>query len=396
MKVYTYQFRYDDRKVGSFEECVETEAYISRELGAWTSTDVLEEADIAFIPLWNASLRYTHPSLHKNEWDRTVKPLLKLDSGIPHFTIWAYVLWNEDLSYIPEQVTIWAYESEMSVTKSTKCVDGGCGDRMVIIPYSLSSQTHVACRSVTDTNVDLSQFDHTTWPQTRTTKLTFFASTFESPNTNTSPRVLRNVLASTLRAAIYNPQSTDPNTIFPKSQCVLVARGDTPTRKCFYQALAHGCFPVVTQDAFVVYVDLFRGNFAREISDVSIVLPDHGLENPPDSSWLDVQLAKKMEHLQHHLDTMKRLTTTVLSYHNDSVVKHAMWATTHMVRKAPIPTAVYTYSISKDLNLNVLPVTISDRETVTLNSSSQYLTEPIIHDYCTHTNIHISHLVEEP
>lgn len=380
MKLYTYKFKYDNRKVNKFEECVETERYLSMHLGHWTSTDVLEEADVAFIPLWNASLRYTHPALHRTEWKRTVEPLLKLESGIPHFTIWAYVLWDEDFSYIPKQVAIWAFESEVSMPGTMKCADNGCSDRMVVIPYSLSKQTHVACTSVTQTQLDLHQFEHKTWHTNRPTKLVYFSSAFKSPDANFTPRKLRDEVASKLNAVRYNPKNTDPNAIFPTAQCIMVARGDTPTRKCFYQAIAHGCFPVVTHDALLVYTDLFRGNFAREIESVAIVLPIGGLLNPPDIEWFDAQLDHKLEHLETHLKTMMQLATTVLSYYNNSVVQHALWATTHMSRKMPLRSTTYTYPISDSFNTAVLPVTISDRETVTRESSSQYLTEPILHD----------------
>ena len=379
MKLFIYKIAYDDRKVKAFEECVRTEELIAQHLATWPTTDTLEDADIAFVPMWNASLLHTHPALHKTAWNSTVKPLLRLDLDIPHFTVWAYALFHEDLSYISKHIAIWAFESQMSVPNSLQCVNGGCEDRMVVIPYNLETTTHHVAKATTKTNVNSTHFTAKHWNR-RQRQLVFFSS----PETETTdaprPRTLRRQLAQALGAQMYVPSKTDPNQIFPTAKCVLVARGDTPTRKCFYQAISHGCFPVVTQDAFMVYADLFRGSFAREIEQISIVLPNRSLTNPPTPMWLETQIQQKMSTLQFCLDTMHKLAVSVISYDNGSVVKHALWATAHMTRKYVMTNTTFAYNLDRCYNTKVLPVTISTRETVTANSSSQYMTEPILHD----------------
>jgi hypothetical protein len=394
MKIFIYNIEYDDRKVLSFEECTETENFINLYLrNKHTIVNDINKADVAFIPVWNASLRYTHPSLHRTLWVESVIPQLHLNSNIPHFTTWCYVLYNENIDFIPSYIKVWAYEAEVTLPDQTIRIDNGCFDRMIIIPYNLKQQSHSACRMVKETHLDSTLFSINNWKKCKDIKLSFVGSIEDKVS---EIREMRSNIVKDITKSIFDPQKIDPTDVYRKSQFALILRGDTPTRKAFYQAISCACFPIICEDSLIEYLDLFRGKFAHIIQQIIITVPKFVTKKDIkyfpnrkqefiDKNSLNIQMEEKLLNLENLLPIMYFLTFHVFDYNKGCAIEHALNATFDMSRppmKLNIP-IVFNYILPENLNKNCLPVNISSKEKVNINNAlkgmSQYGLEVILH-----------------
>ena len=260
-------------------------------------------------------------------------PLLQLDSGVPHFTVWAYVLYDIDLTYIDPSITVWAFETEVTMPDQTVRVNNGCFNRMIALPYHLECIGHETAQAVSDSIYDERVFHESTWRALKQRQLSFVGNL----DGRSYLRRKRAEHATYYGAIISEPHESDPNEVYRISQFALVARGDTPTRKAFYQAINHGCFPVITEDSLAEYTGLYRGQYADMIKSVTLtvpmfVLPRDRLLRP---EYIEMELNKNALNSKMHdtlanlprlLETMQTLALA-FQYDTGAVVNEALRAT---------------------------------------------------------------------
>ena len=74
----------------------------------------IEEADVAFVPFQNFRIPTAkQPLSMAAAWEK-ITPMLRLLDQVPHFTLFTYVLYQQDLHCIPSKVRVVAFESEVT------------------------------------------------------------------------------------------------------------------------------------------------------------------------------------------------------------------------------------------------------------------------------------------
>jgi hypothetical protein len=114
---------------------------------------------------------------------------------------------------------------------------------------------------------------------------------------------------------VFSQQNVDPNEVYANSQFALIWRGDTPTRRAFYQAIANGCIPVVNESSAEMYKRLFNRN--NLISEFMVVIPDY-----PDFTH---DYLEDIDNIEYRIDEMK-LHSNIFDFYANSFINHLLYS----------------------------------------------------------------------
>lgn len=379
MKYFKYKVNHNYQRPAYFQEATDAEDRIWQCLRLFhQEVDSIKDADIAFIELNNASFYFNQPTL-KRIWEEYINPRLP-KKEIPHVAIFTYVINEIDLSFIPSWISIWAYETECSHHASTslRTTDGGCGSRMCMIPYVLTPGTNPAAGLVESTCINYSNFDPYSWRNRA--DVAFIGSLQADGRPRISTRA-NQILKwqSQFGCDIYSDRSvTEPNSAYSRYKFSLIMRGDTPTRKAFYQAIAAGSFPIITESAWQQYSELYRGH-CDSLADMVVVVSDDT------EAWDIHKIQMQLNTIVNNCDTLlPRLYAWVskyLDYDGGGVVEAAMLATIQKTQKISLP-LVYVHELEPASYYRPINVQVSEQEIISESSilESQYALEHIILD----------------
>jgi len=255
----------------------------------------IEDADAAYFPVNMVSWYYnntdgsmplvTYASYKSRnaeleeawaKWSERLPPP-EVRSRIPHFIIWPYVFYNVNISFVPQDIFVLAYENiGVGGAPAHASYENGCAQRCIIIPYFSSSE----------------DIDPPRYEQYKSRKLVSFVGSVVRSSATRSFRsrivsYLRESLSSDdfifkstgdgLPPVVENWEDLDPEKVnhslaFKMSKLCLELPGDTVTRKGFYDAIRHGCSPVILASSLKLYQRLLGG--ALPISEAVVTLPD--------------------------------------------------------------------------------------------------------------------------
>lgn len=377
MRYFIYKVDHSFSRPSVFEEATDAEDRIWSCLNKFhEEVDSIDHADIAFIGLNNTSFYFNRDALRKI-WQESICPRLT-SKDIPHVALFTYVINEDDLSFIPPWITIWAYETECSHhnSLSLQTTDNGCGDRMCMIPYVLTPQTHPAAGVIKTTSIHAEKFNEELWVRRADT---VFIGSLQADD---RPRIkvrANQVLSwkSQIGCDIYaDRQATEPNNTYSRYKFALILRGDTPTRKAFYQAIAAGAFPVITESAWQQYSELYRGH-CESLADIAVVVPDD--VELWDCAKIQEVLNERVMKCATLLPRLHSWVSKYLDYDNGGVVGAAMHATLAKARNPILPLA-YVHSLEPASVYRPTNVKISEQEVIDENNilDSQYALEYII------------------
>lgn len=285
-KVYIYDHRDMNRsKRHSFEECTDIEdIFWNIIFNHCERVYNINDADFAYFPFRTCSVYLQRPSkAFQLTWIRKYNNLLappEIRKKIPHFITWCYVLYNIDLSCIPEDIYIISLEHLMTIFKSTNTSNIGCYNRMICVPYILSKQTHKSAIKTTSisseyiNNIDyvIGEFD--------SRKMFGYVGRLTDKYRNKILDYFKNIDITNI--LIDTPTSIDPFEIYKKTKYALILRGDTPTRKAFYHALAAGAIPILFESTVEFYEQIMipinesinDNRNIINIRDIALIIPD--------------------------------------------------------------------------------------------------------------------------
>lgn len=252
----------------------------------------IEDADAAYFPVNMVSWYYNVGSVALDtyasykarnaeleeawaKWSERLPPP-EVRSRIPHFVIWPYVFYNVNISFVPQDIFVLAYEDiGVGGAPAHASYENGCAQRCIVIPY-LSKSVHI---------------DPARYEQYKSRKLiSFVGSVIRSSAT----RMFRSRIVPYLRESLPSsdfifkstdelppvdengakllPEHINHSLVFKTSKLCLELPGDTVTRKGFYDAIRHGCSPVILESSLKVYQRLLGG--ALPIKEAIVTLPD--------------------------------------------------------------------------------------------------------------------------
>jgi hypothetical protein len=400
--VYTYDISCIYRNcLQGFEECTKTEIIFYEEMKKFPQTKDITKANIAFIPIFMASLFYKTKNQEqfnnywKNIFEKILAPM-EIRKNVPHFVLYNYVLNNINFSCIPNDIKIIAYESEVTISKLYGLFDNGCSNRMIITPYILDTQPGYSktIRKIvkniyhdkTDTEI-IKEFD-------RRGSFCLVGNISDRNIHFTSRRIIANKLKTKYSDLVIESAHDDFTATLTKFKFCLVLRGDTPTRKAFYTALSGGCIPVIFERELLQYDELYAGSL--DIKDIVVTIPDYK-EN--DSVYLD-QVMDILSNAVSNKDEQYRKVIKIphifneVNYFNSingisAPVYNSVLAVMNIKKRLPNKMPfIYLYDIDTKYNKKLLPVYISPTEILTedytfgkkndnLYQTSQYALETI-------------------
>ncbi len=366
MKVYVYQLPGLKFKWDYFEECTKVQDMFSSQL---VSCDTIEEAEIAFFPLELGTafqhqrsphdLLSTHPNL-QYMWRTHWSKLIRCADTVKHFVLLSYVLYNVNVSFIPKNFTILAYESEVTLDIHGTRGNFGCQNRIVTIPYYVDVPALISIAKN---------------PEERQHKIVFVGSLKHACK-------FRNAIIPIVKPVCFEP-TKDLNylDIYENSLTALVLRGDTPTRCAFYQCIQTGCMPIIFKHCFLHYKNLYGG--ILPIEDLCLVIPDFDFDVKPSVSYeMEImriindfindttkqkefqQLANKHKHTLNYNFKMSNGLSAPIFYALEAIHNP-------QPNKCHEP-IVFIVNLEPKYNLDLLPVEISSMDKVEGKETSQY------------------------
>lgn len=284
----------------------------------------INEADIAFVPIDFLKLIYISPhhsysivpkncppcpSSHnlkeksdviKFYWDNYVNDKLHKNSKIPHFMLYSYILYEIDFSYIPKNIYILAYENNVSYfNKIDNTNDENIDDRVMIIPYIHNENIKLNQKIISEyffKNKELNDI-----LKFKKYNIGFFGEIF-NPN-----RPVLSFYRGFIKYLNLNNLNyiTDVITKFseyaPEIKYLLVLRGDTQSRLCFYQCFAYGIVPIIFERETKLYSKLLTNN----ILDSCLILPDKNINDEDYSKLVENILNNELTDPQNYLNKVK-------------------------------------------------------------------------------------------
>ncbi len=269
LRVFTYRYG-PEAPLPGFEECTAAETAFREQIERFYQASSLDNADIAFIPVRAASLFYSfgcdQRKFEKYVTENYLNHIAPRHTRrkIPHFLIFSYVLVGVDFSFIPSDIKILAYESEVTELNSAQLRDNGCGDRVITIPYILGDQPFFSRHvSAVFSGAEVEKAEDFC----RRRDICFVGS---RNSERTSDLIRRNLLLDSLCSKIQidsaDPLKEDVLLPYRRSKLGLILRGDTPTRRAFYSCISQGAIPVIFDREIIHYGELFNGSLNIEAS----------------------------------------------------------------------------------------------------------------------------------
>lgn len=259
----------------SFEECTSVFTMFHESfLNQYNIVDNIKDADFAYIPFTMGSL-FVSKSIDqcKKTWSEIYEPHIKHDllDKIPHILIWGYVLYHIDVTFISDKIYIISLESEGESSISNI-------RNMVVVPYILDIQTHPSCKKLT--KIDNHKINSIYQDKQ-------LEGLYDISYVGRSSDPYRNLIIDSLENEFtilkYIASEEDPFEIYRKTKLTLILRGDTPTRKAFFHALAAGSIPIIYESCLKEYDYIYLGMF-ESLRNLCICIPDH--HNIIDTNYL--------------------------------------------------------------------------------------------------------------
>jgi len=328
------------------------------------SCDSIDDADLAFFPLTLATAFQHQRSQHhlathvnvqyewRNKWSKFIQ-----NKKIPHFVLCSYVLFNVKLDFLPPDFFVVSYECEVTLDIKGTLGNFGCGNRMVTIPYYVEESKSPLNTSKWHDVIFIGHFDHA---QEHRKQLIQFLT------------------------PIYNVQCHVPVEnmnyvkLYGQAKVGLVLRGDTPTRRAFYQCLLAGCCPLIYRHCLIHYQNLFRGYYLP-IEQMCLVISDDG----SDACIVLNEYLHSAQRQEEFLMLVKKHRFMLdYNYKIQGVSAPIYYALRSMIFpetknfKSPL---CFMVPLSDSFHTNYLPTTISSRDVVKGQQTSQYELEIIWH-----------------
>ena len=397
-KVYIYKVpEYFRRHHLGFEECTLTEKVFIDHISKFHVVADITQADFAFIPALLASYFYAHnqdQSSFNAAWATIKLAPEDIRVKVPHFVLYSYVLINIDFSYIPKDIKILAYETEVTLLNlmstgskdgkleqkvedyrtSSNLVNNGCFNRIVAIPYNLAAQPSY-WKTITEIREHIFSEDLfvDAWLNFDSRFELIFVGDLLSNRTD-SLRVRAELIAKLEGAfrgdlLVRDPRSTVISEHYKVGKLALVLRGDTPTRKAFYTALAMGCIPVIFESGLIHYAELYGGYL--DVESAVVTIPD--VYTSVDSDYVNLlekrikQILKNKDFLRRRLENGIKLFNN-LNYNNitNGVSTPVLYSVSSVLgvaaRAVWKPPFVYCYPSPREVCEDLLPACISPQE----------------------------------
>lgn len=330
MKLYIYVLE-ELEKVMSFFDSVPPEMdlydiFLEKLKRKYEIVNDINDADIAFIPIdyikliygkvnenqWSVlhrllskSLKY--PDLIPSEqprtfgvgykenyinffWSNFVKDKIKNNTGVPHFILYNYVLFETSFDSIDKGIFILSYEDEVSFFNTNKTFNVGTQDRIIMIPYVLNGNDSYSLPVIN--GVVNSE---------KTQDLTFIGS-LSSEDRPLIKRV-RNFI-TLLKSEVYIGDMSDIDSELSNTKYLFVLRGDTPTRLSFYQCLAYNIVPVIFEKELPMYQKIFTEDVI--LRDSCLILPDKNeLSDIKYATIVDEIINKELSNSDNYFNKIK-------------------------------------------------------------------------------------------
>jgi hypothetical protein len=223
-------------------------------------------------------------------WSNFVRDKIDLTSGLPHFMLYSYVLFETSFNSIENDIFILSYEDEISFYSTTSTFNIGTHNRMIPIPYVLNDNHSYSLTKIR--GVIKSE---------KTKDLTFIGS-FYDENRPVIKRV-RNFI-TILETKVHVGSMMEINNELMDSKYLFVLRGDTPTRICFYQCFAYNIVPIIYEKELSLYQKMFTDDV--NLKDSCLVLPDK--KDSSDikySKIIDEILQKELSNSENYFNKIK-------------------------------------------------------------------------------------------
>jgi hypothetical protein len=296
-KVYIYNIPNAYLNIaGCFEECTSVFTMFHESfLNQYKIVDDIQNADFAYIPFTIGSL-FVSKSIEecKIKWIETYKPHIKHDllDKIPHILIWGYVLYQIDLTFINSKIYIISLESKGESSISNI-------DRMLVVPYILDIQTHWCCAKLTRIDNDKLRLVYEDKQSERVYDISYVGRTFDKTR-----NVIIDYLENEFTIQKYIPSEMDPFEIYKKTKLALILRGDTPTRKALFHAIAAGSIPIIFESCLEEYDYMYFGMF-ESLRNICICIPDYDNEINYELYLINIKIIIKVALNNYQLNPEK-------------------------------------------------------------------------------------------
>jgi hypothetical protein len=333
MKIFIYYIK-ELEEILSFYEFVPSEMdlfdlFLSKLKLNYEIVDDINESDIAFIPIDFIKLIYGYISPTNNHklytylkncdkysdltpgvqpptfgagekdnyikffWANFVKNNINLDTKIPHFILYSYVLFENSFESIDKDIFILSYEDEISLFNTTTTFKIGTHDRMINIPYVLNGNVG---RSLSTLSKIVSC--------EKTKDLTFIGS-LNSDNSENRPLIKRvRDFILLLNSEVYIGDMSNIEQDLMNTKYLFVLRGDTPTRVNFYQCLAYGIVPIIFEKELFLYQKIFTEDV--DLKESCLILPNReGMSNIEYSKIVDEILINELSDTNNYFNKIK-------------------------------------------------------------------------------------------
>jgi hypothetical protein len=283
MNVYIYNIKELDYIKSFFSEVPKEmdlyDLFLEKLKNNYNIVDDITKCDVAFIPIdlvslifgrvsnWNGLYHYMLQTSNDNMVPKIQPPTFgvldknnyisffwynyvyhKLNLIVPHFILYPYVLFEISFDCIDKEIFILSYENEVSFFNdlNTKKIP----NKMITIPYVLNENN--LRQNIKEYNLG-------------------FIGTINSvdrPLLKISRNFL-NILKN--KIDLFIDEKIDLNNL-SKIKYLFVLRGDTPTRKCFYQCFKYNIVPIIFESESKIYGSLILNGV--NILDSCLIIPD--------------------------------------------------------------------------------------------------------------------------
>lgn len=362
----------------NFDECSEVEFLFMSEINKFKITDNINEADVAYIPIFlashyhmNRTKQHAMDSFWHNYFNKIIAPE-NVRKKIPHFVLYSYVLVDVDFSCIPKDIKILAYENEVTTIKNQSILsNNGCYDRIITIPYILGSQ-HSFSKKINSITSHI--YDNCTEAeiinQYKSRKALAFVGTDvkRSKFIEIRANIIKQLQTLFPEMITANPLEDDIDTPYKNAKFALVLRGDTPTRKAFYTALSMSCIPIIFEKTMLHYGELFNGSLP--IEDIVLTIPEYNEHDPEyiqkithiidnaindhDMQIKKIKLIKKIFSELNYFNNINNISAPIYNSILSVTGKHK-----RLSYKQPF---IYCYDTYDKFCKNIFPISISPQE----------------------------------
>lgn len=363
-----------------FEECTKVQDLFSSEL---KSCESIDDADLAFFPLQLGSGFAQQKSSHAGlsrfpnlqwEWRTKWSNLIhKTRKPVKHFVVLSYVLFNVNLSFIPADFTILSYETEVTTNILGTLSNFGCYNRMMTIPYFIDTSPFKFDQT-------LNSIEHD-----KKIKILFIGSLAHANK-------YRTPLINLLKPVCLEPCKDMPYlSLYARARLSLCSRGDTPTRACFYQSILVGCRPIIFKHCLIHYRQLYGG--ILPIESLCLVIPDFDFDFHCTQDLTDSYKKEVLKIVNGYLNDIEQQTRfyeicshykSYLDYNHkienlSAPIYHSLHSMIRLnehpkqEKKSPKENPmVFIADLDPSFNSKLLPVCISEKDTVVGDKTSQY------------------------